>query len=180
MIKFLITLIILSLSNIANTQINECSAKMIQVMKPTHPDTNYQGYAVVQFNVDKQGMPKDIKAINSECAIKRDKEGNIVLKRCPFFKSSAVNAAKFIRFNPPIDSKGNSCELTNKTYEYKFSLYDYVELEYDDFFIREDFKKDRFPSEPGDVRMFRENQLQNLQQPPTLTQKAAAIQNAKP
>ena len=46
--------------------------------------------------------------------------------------------------------------------------------------VVEDFKKDRFSSEPGDVRMFRENQLQNLQQPPTLTQKAAAIQNAKP
>ena len=159
---------------------NDCSSQMIQVMKPAHPDTSYQGFAVVKFNIDTSGKPKNIKAINSECAIKRDKEGNIVLKRCPFFKSSAVNAAKFIRFNPPIDSKGNSCELTNQTYEYKFSLYDYVELEYDDFFIREDFKKDRFSSEPGDVRMFRENQLQNLQQPPTLTQKAAAIQNAKP
>ena len=159
---------------------NDCSSQMTQVMKPAHPDTSYQGFAVVKFNIDTSGKPKNIKAINSECAIKRDKEGNIVLKRCPFFKSSAVNAAKFIRFNPPIDSKGNSCELTNKTYEYKFSLYDYVELEYDDFFIREDFKKDRFSSEPGDVRMFRENQLQNSQQPPTLTQKAAAIQNAKP
>ena len=81
-------------------------------MKPAHPDTSYQGFAVVKFNVDTSGKPKNIKAINSECAIKRDKEGNIVLKRCPFFKSSAVNAAKFIRFNPPIDSKGNSCELT--------------------------------------------------------------------
>ena len=65
-------------------------------MKPAHPDTSYQGFAVVKFNIDTSGKPKNIKAINSECAIKRDKEGNIVLKRCPFFKSSAVNAAKFI------------------------------------------------------------------------------------
>tara|TARA_B100001057_G_scaffold60090_1_gene53299 strand:- start:167 stop:709 length:543 start_codon:yes stop_codon:yes gene_type:complete len=179
--KFLILFIsIFFLNGFLYAEDGDCSSQMIQVMKPAHPDTGYQGFAVVKFNIDTSGKPKNIKAINSECAIKRDKEGNIVLKRCPFFKSSAVNAAKFIRFNPPIDSKGNSCELTNKTYEYKFSLYDYVELEYDDFFIREDFKKDRFSSEPGDVRMFRENQLQNLQQPPTLTQKAAAIQNAKP
>ena len=177
---FLSFIAIFLLSGFLYAENGDCSSQMIQVMKPAHPDTGYQGFAVVKFNVDTSGKPKNIKAINSECAIKRDKEGNIVLKRCPFFKSSAVNAAKFIRFNPPIDSKGNSCELTNETYEYKFSLYDYVELEYDDFFIREDFKKDRFSSESGDVRMFRENQLQNSQQPPTLTQKAAAIQNAKP
>ena len=159
---------------------SDCSSQMIQVMKPQHPDTSYQGFAVVKFNVDVNGKPKNIKAINSECAIKRDKEGNIILKRCPFFKASAVNAAKFIRFNPPVDSNGDSCEITNRTFEYKFSLYDYVELEYDDFLIREDFKDDRFSSESGDIRMFRENQLQNSQQPPTLTQKASAIQNAKP
>jgi|TARA_B000000477_G_C5892121_1_gene142730 hypothetical protein len=140
MIKFLITLVILSLSNIANTQINECSAKMIQVMKPTHPDTNYQGYAVVQFNVDKQGMPKDIKAVSSNCASTRDSNDKIVLKTCPFFKTNAVNATKYMRFNPPTDDDGNSCEIKNKTHEYKFSLFNF-NLEYDDFFLREDIKK---------------------------------------
>ena len=95
---------------------SDCSSQMIQVMKPLHPDTSYQGFAVVKFNVDVNGKPKNIKAINSECAIKRDKEGNIVLKRCPFFKSNAVNAAKFIRFNPPVDSNGDSCDIITADY----------------------------------------------------------------
>ena len=113
---------------------------MIQVMKPTHPDTNYQGYAVVQFNVDKQGMPKDIKAVSSNCASTRDSNDKIVLKTCPFFKTNAVNATKYMRFNPPTDDDGNSCEIKNKTHEYKFSLFNF-NLEYDDFFLREDIKK---------------------------------------
>ena len=113
---------------------------MIQVMKPTHPDTNYQGYAVVQFNVDKQGVPKDIKAVSSNCASTRDSNDKIVLKTCPFFKTNAVNATKYMRFNPPTDDDGNSCEIENKTHEYKFSLFNF-NLEYDDFFLREDIKK---------------------------------------
>ena len=38
---------------------------MIQVMKPTHPDTGYQGFATVKFNINKEGLPKKIKAIRS-------------------------------------------------------------------------------------------------------------------
>ena len=158
---------------------NNCSAKMVQVMKPLHPNTNYQGFAVVQFNIDKNGNPKKIRAISSECAIKRDKKGKIVLKKCPFFKSNAVNAAKYIKYDPPVDGSGNSCEVNNKTFEYKFSLYN-VELEYDDFFIREDIKADRFSTNEGDVRMFSPRGLNELQDPPNLTQKASAISNEKP
>ena len=43
---------------------NDCSSQMIQVMKPAHPDTSYQGFAVVKFNIDTSGKPKNIKAIN--------------------------------------------------------------------------------------------------------------------
>ena len=65
---------------------NNCSAEMVQVMKPLHPNTNYQGFAVVQFNIDKNGNPKKIRAISSECAIKRDKKGKIVLRFRMYFK----------------------------------------------------------------------------------------------
>ena len=158
---------------------NNCSTKMVQVMKPLHPNTGYQGFAVVQFNIDKEGNPKKIRAISSECATGRDKKGKIVLKKCPFFKSNAVSAAKYIKYEPPVDGSGNSCEVKNKTFEYKFSLYN-VELEYDDFFIREDFKSDRFTSDEGDVRMFSPRGLNQIQDPPDLTQKASATSNVKP
>ena len=39
---------------------NNCSTKMVQVMKPLHPNTGYQGFAVVQFNIDKDGNPKKL------------------------------------------------------------------------------------------------------------------------
>ena len=158
---------------------NNCFTKMVQVMKPLHPNTNYQGFAVVQFNIDKNGNPKKIRAINSECAIKRDKKGKIVLKKCPFFKSNAVNAAKYIKYDPPVDENGNSCEVKNKTFEYKFSLYN-IQLEYDDFFIRDDFITDRFSNDEGDARMFSPRGLNELQDSPNLTQKASAISNVKP
>ena len=51
---------------------------------------------------------------------------------------------------------------------------------YDDFFIREDFKSDRFTSDEGDVRMFSPRGLNQIQDPPDLTQKASATSNVKP
>lgn len=144
--KFLILFIsIFSFNYSLYAEDNNCSSKMVQVMKPTHPDTNYQGYAVVQFNVDKQGIPKNIKAISSSCATTRDSNDKIVLKTCPFFKTNAVNATKYMRFNPPIDNDGNLCEMVNITHEYKFSIYNF-KLEYDDFFLREDLKRTKSSS----------------------------------
>ena len=49
-------------------------------MKPTHPDTGYQGFATVKFNINKKGLPKKIKAIRSVCAVGRDENGKIILK----------------------------------------------------------------------------------------------------
>ena len=149
---------------------------MLQVMKPSHPDTSYQGFAVVRFDITSKGNTKNIKAISSECAIGRDDKEKIILKKCPFFKSSAVNAAKYIKFKPPLDSNGNSCEILNRTFEYKFSLYN-VELEYDDFLIRDDFKKKKNSTLEEDGRI---TQGGIRQDPPPLTAKASAIQNAKP
>ena len=80
-------------------------------MKPTHPDTGYQGFATVKFNINKKGLPKKIKAIRSVCAVGRDENGKIILKDCPFFKSNAVNAAKYLRYKPPSDDMGLSSEI---------------------------------------------------------------------
>ena len=94
-------------------------------------------------------------------------------------KNKNYYRANYIKYEPPVDGTFNSCEVNNKTFEYNFSLYN-VELEYDDFFIREDFKSDRFTSDEGDVRMFSPRGLNQIQDPPDLTQKASATSNVKP
>ena len=165
-------------SSFSTLLISECSAQMIQVMKPTHPDTGYQGFATVKFNINKKGLPKKIKAIRSVCAVGRDENGKIILKDCPFFKSSAVNAAKYLRYKQPSDDMGLSCEIKDTTFEYKFSLYN-VKLDYDDFIIRDDYaNRDSDFSEI--MTNYSINQINLTGENPPLTQKAAAIENAKP
>ena len=43
---------------------NNCYTKMTQIMKPTYPRTNYQGYAVVKFDINKSGKVKNVKTIS--------------------------------------------------------------------------------------------------------------------
>ena len=66
---------------------------MIQVMKPTHPDTGYQGFATVKFNINKKGLPKKIKAIRSVCAVGRDENGKIVIGEHPKLNFANRNPA---------------------------------------------------------------------------------------
>ena len=71
-------------------------------MLPEYPNTNYQGYAVVSFDVNEMGELINIEAIESKCAISRNEDGSIKFKKCPFFKTNSVQAAKFMKFKRPI------------------------------------------------------------------------------
>jgi len=64
--------LIFLVSSFSSFIVSECSAQMIQVMKPTHPDTGYQGFATVKFNINKEGLPKKIKAIRKIMLSNRD------------------------------------------------------------------------------------------------------------
>ena len=46
-------------------------------MLPEYPNTNYQGYAVVSFDVNEMGELINIEAIESKCAISRNEDGSI-------------------------------------------------------------------------------------------------------
>ena len=132
-------LILIFFTNLAYTDITDsCYTKMTQIMKPSYPRTNYQGYAEVKFNINKYGTVENVRIISSDCAIARDNDKNIIFKRCPFFKSNAVAAAKYLKFKPPVDSLGNACEIKGKTHKYKFSRF---KIDGDDFLLREDIKK---------------------------------------
>ena len=48
-------LCILFVSFLSADNTNECLSKKIQIMLPEYPNTNYQGYAVVSFDVNELG-----------------------------------------------------------------------------------------------------------------------------
>ena len=117
---------------------SDCSSKKIQVMLPEYPNTNYQGYAVVNFDVNEAGELTNIVATKSKCAVSRNEDGSIKFKNCPFFKTNSVQAAKFMKYKEPINPNGNSCVLKNQTHRFTYSLYkrDVKDL---DFVLRNEY-----------------------------------------
>ena len=136
--KISIFLCIVFVSSLSADTTNECLSKKKQIMLPEYPNTNYQGYAVVSFDVNKMGELINIEAIESKCAISRNKDGSIKFKKCPFFKTNSVQAAKFMKFKEPINLNGSSCVLKNQTHRFTYSLYkrDVKDLE---FLLRDEY-----------------------------------------
>mgnify|MGYP001350861703 FL=1 len=136
--KISIFLCIVFVSFLSADNTSDCSSKKIQVMLPEYPNTNYQGYAVVSFDVNEMGELINIEAIESKCAISRNEDGSIKFKKCPFFKTNSVQAAKFMKFKEPIIPNGSSCVLKNQTHRFTYSLYkrDVKDL---DFVLRNEY-----------------------------------------
>ena len=108
-------------SNVTNT--DECISKKLQIMMPEYPYTTYQGYALINFDVNEEGNLKNISAVESKYAISRNDDGSIEFRKCPFFKTNSIQAAKYIKYSPPVDTSGNPCTLKNQSHRYTFSLY---------------------------------------------------------
>ena len=134
--SFLLCILFVSFLSADNT--NECLSKKVQIMLPEYPNTNYQGYAVVSFDVNEMGELINIEAIESKCAISRNENGSIKFKKCPFFKTNSVQAAKFMKYKEPINTNGSSCMLKNQTHRFTYSLYkrDVKNL---DFLLRDEY-----------------------------------------
>jgi hypothetical protein len=117
---------------------NECLSKKTQIMLPEYPNTNYQGYAVVSFDVNELGELINIEAIESKCVVSRNEDGSIKFKKCPFFKTNSVQAAKFMKYKEPINPSGDSCVFKNQTHRFTYSLYkrDVKDL---DFVLRNEY-----------------------------------------
>jgi hypothetical protein len=136
--KISIFLCIVFVSFLSADNTNECLSKKTQIMLPEYPNTNYQGYAVVSFDVNEMGELINIEAIESKCAISRNENGSIKFKKCPFFKTNSVQAAKFMKYKEPINTNGSSCMLKNQTHRFTYSLYkrDVKNL---DFLLRDEY-----------------------------------------
>jgi hypothetical protein len=113
--------------NITNDQ--GCTTKKIQLMKPSYPATDFQGYGVVTFNINENGSVSKVRSVKSECAISRNDDGSIQFKTCPFFKKSSVDAAKYLKYQPPVNENGESCTFESHPYRYTYSFYS---IDFDD------------------------------------------------
>ena len=125
-------------SNVMLTADQDCFAKKVQIMKPMYPYASYQGYAIINYDIEPDGTLTNIKAIDSQCAISRNDDGSIKFRKCPFFKAKSVEAATFMKYSPPRTSNGESCTLRNQKHRYIFSLYK-PGLKDLDFILRDEF-----------------------------------------
>ena len=80
------------------TNTDECISKKLQIMMPEYPYTTYQGYALINFDVNEEGNLKNISAVESKCAISRNNDGSIEFRKCPFFKTNSIQAAKSVSY----------------------------------------------------------------------------------
>ena len=138
--SFLFILIVLYSSfGFANLIVDEkgCTTKMIQIMKPQYPRVNYQGYAIIQFDINKDGSVSNNKVSESMCAISRDMEGDIIFKKCPYFKLQAVGASKYLKYKPPLNDNKSSCSIKNHFHKYTFKTYP---ASNDDFVLRKEYQ----------------------------------------
>ena len=116
---------------------NGCTTKMVQVMKPEYPRANYQGYAIIQFDINVDGSVSNNKVRESMCALSRDEEGSIIFKKCPYFKSKAVSASKYLKFKSPVNNSKSSCSIKNHFHKYTFKRYPAGD---DDFVLRKEYQ----------------------------------------
>ena len=104
------------------------------MMKPQYPNTNYQGYAVIKFDINETGNLNNTKAIKSMCVESRSETGEIIFTKCPFFKTTSIDASRYLKYKLPVDLNGKACSIKDHEYTYNYSLYS------------QDFKKDGFMS----------------------------------
>jgi len=115
-----------------------CSTKLKQILKPEYPYTDHQGYAVISFSIDANGHIKNSKIKESMCVVDRNSNKEIVFKKCPFFKNKALNASKYLQYQPPRDANNKSCIINYHDHRYNFKLYTINEGR-NDFLLRKEF-----------------------------------------
>jgi len=111
-----------------------CQTKLSQKMEPQYPNTNFQGYVVIKFNISEMGTLTNTKVKESMCVDSRSETGEIIFTKCPFFKAASVDASRYLKYKSPVDLNGKACSIKDHEYTYNYSLYS------------QDFKKDGFMS----------------------------------
>jgi len=119
---------------------NGCQTKLIQMMKAQYPNTNYQGYAVIKFNINEKGTLNNTKVIKSMCVDSRSETGEIIFIKCPFFKATSIDASRYLKYKLPLDKNGKSCSIEDNEYIFNYSLFS-QDFKNDGFTTREELIK---------------------------------------
>ena len=119
---------------------NGCQTKLIQMMKAQYPNTNYQGYAVIKFNINEKGTLNNTKVIKSMCVDSRSETGEIIFTKCPFFKTTSIDASRYLKYKLPLDKNGKSCSIKDHEYTFNYSLFS-QDFENDGFMTRAELMK---------------------------------------
>ena len=115
-----------------------CSTKLKQILKPEYPLTDHQGYSVITFTIDNDGLIQNTKLKESMCVTKRNEQGVIKFRRCPFFINKTLIASRYLRYIPPKDADGKSCTIENHDHRFNFKLYT-TDEDANDFLLRDEF-----------------------------------------
>ena len=62
-----------------------CKKRLTQMLIPDLPNANYQGYSIVNFNINEDGEISKSIIKESNCAMERDNNGYIVFETCHYF-----------------------------------------------------------------------------------------------
>ena len=115
-----------------------CSTKLKQILKPEYPLTDHQGYSVITFTIDNDGLIQNTKLKESMCVTKRNEQGMLKFRRCPFFINKTLIASRYLRYIPPKDADGKSCTIENHNHRFNFKLYT-IDEDANDFLLRNEF-----------------------------------------
>ena len=154
-----------------------CKTKLIQVMKPEWPRTNYQGYSIVEFKINENGKISNSRVDKSMCAISRNSDGIIEFKACPYFKGVSIAASKYLKYKPPLDESKSPCVINKHKYKYNFSLYN-IKIVDNNFVLREEYEsnKEFYINRYNNMRM-EINNPQDYSEPTSLKNPSDNIKN---
>ena len=115
-----------------------CSTKLKQILKPEYPLTDHQGYSVITFTIDNDGLIQNTKLKESMCVTNRNEQGVLKFRKCPFFINKTLIASRYLRYIPPKDADGKSCTIENHDHRFNFKLYT-IDEDANDFLLRNEF-----------------------------------------
>ena len=116
-----------------------CKTKLVQILTPEWPRSNYQGYSIINFKINKDGSISNSKVDESMCAMSRDENGSIIFKSCPYFKGVSIAASKYLKYKPPLNESNVACTIPNHRYKYNFSLYN-IKIIDNNFILRDEYQ----------------------------------------
>jgi len=115
-----------------------CSTRLKQILKPEYPLTDHQGYSVITFTIDNDGLIQNTKLKESMCVTERNEQGVLKFRKCPFFINKTLIASRYLRYIPPKDADGKSCTIENHDHRFNFKLYT-IDEDANDFLLRNEF-----------------------------------------